>query len=96
MMSDVINLKEFYSAESRITAVENAVLSIEKRFDKIDSELKEIRGDVKELRKEVMADIKEIRSEGRSHHKWTLGLITGLYVMFSGTLSGLVIKLMSN
>jgi hypothetical protein len=35
-MSDIINIKDFYDHETRISIVENAIISIEKKFDQID------------------------------------------------------------
>jgi hypothetical protein len=35
-MSDIINIKDFYDHETRISIVENAIISIDKRFEQID------------------------------------------------------------
>jgi len=85
-MSDVINLKDFYNQEARVTIIENAIFNIdrrfdgiEKRFDKLDYELKEIKEELKGSKKELKDDIRELKGHMRGNLFWTLGCILGLY-----------------
>lgn len=72
-MSDdnVVSIKDFYNQDSRITIVENAIVSIDKRFDKIDNDLKDFRG-------EILSEFKQIRKEMKSDYRWLLTIIAGL------------------
>ena len=72
-MSEIINIKDFYNHETRITIIENTITSIDhtlknidKRFDKIDIKFDKIDFELKELKKEM-----------RSDFKWVLGLLIG-------------------
>lgn len=73
-MSDVINIKDFYNHETRISIVENAIINIEKKFESSDKRFE------------------SILAESRSHFKWTMTLIVGLYALFGGSVFS-VIKL---
>lgn len=35
-MADIIDIKDFYNHETRISIVENAIISIDRRFDQIE------------------------------------------------------------
>jgi hypothetical protein len=39
-MSDIINIKDFYNHETRITMVENAVTRIDKKLDDIEKNMR--------------------------------------------------------
>jgi hypothetical protein len=86
MMSDIVNIRDFYSAESRITIVENAIINIDKRFDRMENDLKDIKLELRDTKqelkgdiKEVKGDIKELKSNVRGNLFWTLGCILGIY-----------------
>ncbi len=44
-MSDVINIKDFYNHETRISIVENAVINIDKRFDSMEKRMESIQSE---------------------------------------------------
>lgn len=44
-MSDVINIKDFYNHETRITIVENAVIGIDKRFDSVEKRMESLQAE---------------------------------------------------
>ncbi|HEY2811771.1 MAG TPA: hypothetical protein VGJ00_10345 [Rhabdochlamydiaceae bacterium] len=68
---NVVSIKDFYNHETRISIVENAILGIEKRFDKIDNDLKEIKSDMK-------SDFRWILAIIGSCMLFITGAITGL------------------
>lgn len=35
-MSDIIDIKDFYNHETRLSLIENAIMSIDKRFEHVD------------------------------------------------------------
>jgi len=94
MMSDIINIKEFYSVESRLTIVENSIINMDKNLieikdllrqtkNEIRDDLKETRNElteaVKESRRELKGDNRELKSNIRGNLFWTLGCILGIY-----------------
>jgi len=67
--------------EQAISNINNTLIRFEKRFDQIDAQFDKI--DDK---------FEKIRSESLSHHKWTLGLISGLYLIVTSSLITVLIK----
>jgi archaellum component FlaC len=41
-MSDIINIKDFYDHETRISIVENAIINIDRRFEQIDKRFEQV------------------------------------------------------
>ena len=63
----IISIKDFYNHETRISIVENAILGIEKRFDKIDERFDKLDNELKGIRKDMKSDF-----------RWILTIISGL------------------
>ncbi len=81
-------IKDSYSDDVRLALLEQSIVNIndtlvrfEKRFDHIDQKFDRLDNKFDSL-----------QSEGRSHHKWTLGLISGLYIIFASSLITILIK----
>jgi hypothetical protein len=74
-------IKDNYSDDVRLALLEQSINNINDtlvRFEK--------RFDQQDVK------IDQLRDEGRSHHKWTLGLISGLYFIFASSLITILIK----
>jgi archaellum component FlaC len=64
---NVVSMKDFWSQDSRITVIENAIVSLDRRFEQIDKRFDKIDNDLKDFRKEM-----------KSEFRWVLTIITGL------------------
>jgi hypothetical protein len=79
-MSEIINIKDFYNHETRITIVENTISSIDQTLKNIDRRFDKIEIELKDLKKEM-----------RSDFKWVLGLLIGFSSTGIAMISGLSI-----
>jgi len=68
MSANQINIKDFYDHETRIRMVENAIISIDKRFEQIEKKFEQ-----------VDKRFERLENKMDSQFKWTIGLILGLY-----------------
>ncbi len=74
-------IKDSYSDDVRLALLEQAIVNINDtlvRFEKRFDQMDQ--------------KIDNLQLEGRSHHKWTLGLISGLYFIFTSSLITILIK----
>ncbi len=74
-------LKEHYSEDVRLALLEQSITNINDTLVRFEKRFDQI--DTK---------FDRLQSEGRSHHKWTLGLISGLYFIFASSLISVLIK----
>lgn len=80
------------SEEARIMLLEQKNDDFHQSLNRIDKKLDKLDGEMNEIRKDMKSDFCILMAEGRTHHRWTIGLISGLYLAFIGTLSSLLFK----
>lgn len=80
-MSDIINIKDFYNHETRISIVENAIININKNFEQMNRYFEKYEN-----------ELKESRTESRAQFRWLMTLISGLYVSGTGIIITIIIK----
>jgi flagellar capping protein FliD len=51
--------------------------SIDARFEKVENEIKDLRGDMKDLRGEVNTRFEKMNDKMDSHFKWMMGFLVG-------------------
>ncbi len=66
-MNDVVNMKDFYNHETRISIVEHAVVSIDKRFEQVEKRFDQLDIELKAIRRDMKTDF-----------RWFLAIIVGL------------------
>ena len=74
-------IKDSYSDDVRLALLEQSINNINDTLVRFEKRFDQI--DVK---------FDQLRSESRSHHKWTLGLISGIYFIFASSLITILIK----
>lgn len=74
-------IKESYSDDVRLALLEQSINNINDTLNRFEKRFDQM--DIK---------FNQLQSEGRSHHKWTLGLISGLYFIFASSLITILIK----
>lgn len=74
-------IKDRYSDDVRLALLEQSITNINEALIRFEKRFDQI--DIK---------LDRFQSEGRSHHKWTLGLISGLYFIFASSLITILIK----
>jgi hypothetical protein len=81
-MSDIINIKDFYDHETRISIVENAIINIDKRFEHIDRRFEQ-----------VDRRFEHLENKMDSHFKWIIGSIGALSLTVILSLLTIIIKI---
>src|SRR5271156_5217844 len=96
-MTDIINIKDFYDHETRISIVENAIISIDKRFDWVDKRFEQVDKKFEQVDKrfdELKSDINlrcdRIETKVDWQFKWIMGAFGGLAVSVIGALVTLI------
>jgi hypothetical protein len=74
-------IKDHYSDDVRLALLEQSITNINDTLVRFEKRFDQI--DVK---------FDQLRAESRSHHKWTFGLISGLYFIFASSLISILIK----
>jgi hypothetical protein len=80
-MTDEINIKDFYDHEVRLSIVENAIISIGKRFDLVDKRFEQVDKKFESLENKIDA-----------HFKWIIGSIGALSLTTILSLITVIIK----
>jgi len=87
-------IKDHYSDDVRLALLEqsinninNTLVRFEKRFDNIDSELREIRNEFSGELKGVRGEFKSIRSEMKSDFRWIVTIFGGLMLGLAGIMT---------
>lgn len=88
-MSDVINIKDFYDHETRISIVENAIISIDKRFEQVDKRFDQIEKRFEQVDKRF----EKLDQKMESQFKWIIGSIGGLSLTVIISLITVIIKI---
>ncbi len=85
-------IKDTYSDDVRLALLEQSINNInstlvrfEKRFDQIDEKFDRANSNIRDMRTHFDTKID-------SNHKWTLGLISGLYLLLSSAFITILIK----
>ncbi len=101
MTAEKINIGS--SDETRITVLEisinninNSLLRFEKRFDQIDAKFDKIEQKFEQKFDRFEQRFDRIDAESKTHHRWTMGGIFGLYAIVISSLVGvfgIVVKL---
>lgn len=81
-MKDIINIKDFYDHETRISIVENAIISIDRRFEQVDKRFEQVDKRFDKLEAQI-----------HSQFKWIMGAFGGLALSAIGILVTLILKL---
>ena len=89
-MSDVINIKDFYDHETRISIVENAIISIDKRFEQIDKRFEQVDRRFEQVDKRF----DKLESKMDSQFKWMVGCFGALSLTTISTLITVVLALL--
>ncbi|WP_347274583.1 hypothetical protein [Candidatus Kuenenia sp.] len=80
--------KEAGVSEEKARAAASAIADFSGRFDRIDSELKDLKGEIKNTRTDLEADIKILRAE-INVIKWMIGfVIAGIIGMLIKAFAG--------
>lgn len=91
-MSEIINIKDFYNHETRISIVENAIISIDKRFEQVDKRFEQIERRFEQVDRrfeQVDRRFEHLENKMDSHFKWLLGLVAApLYTSIIGFILG--------
>ncbi len=74
-------IKDHYSDDVRLALLEQSINNINDTLIRFEKRFDHIGGRFDQL-----------QAEGRSHHKWTLGLISGLYFIFASSLITILMK----
>jgi hypothetical protein len=74
-------IKDHYTYDVRLALLEQSITNFNDTLVRFEKRFDQI--DTK---------FDRLQSEGRSHHKWTLGLISGLYFIFASSLTTILIK----
>lgn len=95
-------IKDSYSDEVRLALLEQSINNIndtmvrfERRFDQIDAKFDHIDSKFNHIDAKfnhIDSKFEQLRAEGRSQHKWTLSLISGLYFIFASSLTTILLK----
>ncbi len=88
-MSDIINIKDFYDHETRISIVENAIINIEKRFEQVDKRFEQ----VDKRFDQVDRRFEKLENKIDSQFKWIIGSIGGLGLTTILSLVTMIIKI---
>jgi CII-binding regulator of phage lambda lysogenization HflD len=92
-MSDVINIKDFYDHETRISIVENAIIHIDRRFDQVDRQFEQIERRFEQVERrfdQVDRRIDRLEEKMDSQFKWVIGCIGGLSLTTITTLATVI------
>lgn len=74
MSNDIINIKDFYNHETRLSIVENAIISIDKRFEQVDKRFEQIDKRFEQIDRRF----EHLENKMDSHFKWIISTIGGL------------------
>jgi archaellum component FlaC len=80
-MSDIINIKDFYDHETRISIVENAIINIDRRFEQIDKRFEQIDRRFEQVDRkfdQVDRKFEHLENKMDSHFKWIMASIGAL------------------
>lgn len=75
LMNEAIGMKDFFNHDKRITLLENAIISIDKRFDQVDNEFDK-----------VERRFEKLENKMDSQFKWIIGCIGALSLTTISTL----------
>ena len=102
-MTDVINIKDFYNHETRISLVENAIISIDKRFEQVDKRFEQVDRRFEQVDRrfeqvdkkfdQVDRRFEHLENKMDSHFKWIMGSIGALSLTTILSLITVIIKL---
>lgn len=95
-MSDIINIKDFYNHETRISIVENAIINIEKRFEQVDKRFDQVDRRFEQVDKrfeQVDRRFEKLENKMDSQFKWIIGSIGGLGLTTILSLVTMIIKI---
>jgi|FreactTroBogLake_1042271.scaffolds.fasta_scaffold38905_3 hypothetical protein len=88
-MTDIINIKDFYDHETRISIVENAIINIDKRFEQVDRRFEQI----DRRFEQVDRRFEHLENKLDSHFKWIMGSIGGLSLTVILSLVTVIMKI---
>jgi chromosome segregation ATPase len=95
-MTDIINIKDFYDHETRISIVENAIISIDKRFEQIDKRFEQVDRKFEQIDRrfeQVDRRFEHLENKLDSHFKWIMGSIGGLSLTVILSLVTVIMKI---
>lgn len=82
IIQDFSNERRLTILEESINNINNTLVRFEKRFDQIDAKFEKID-----------SKFERLESENKTHFRWVIGSILGLYAMVTSILVTVIVKL---
>ncbi len=74
------------------SSIDTRVALLEQSISHINQVLIDIKNDMKDFRNEIRSEFKDIKTEGKTHFRWTLISIAGIYASIIGSLCTILSK----